>query len=249
LRVRTFAHLLFESLQVGSGVRRIREASMWSWSKKAPDVSADVRETFFGDVPLSTWAAGKDAEPWTAFAAAESALQRGDRSESARVLQSIIQRTGLESRHYLQAWNVLRQLGHAVPSEDAKHVYGVVVDVPMKSGFDTLAAYEDRSARYVNFSGAAIIWDAPDSRMDDQIRTLLSAGQRLAMLIGPWKERRPPLTPRQARISLLTPSGLHFGQGPFEAFARDLTAAPVIAAATSVMQSLIKLTDAQHGTA
>ena len=206
-----------------------------------------MRETFFGDIPLSTWAAGKDGEPWTAFAAAERALQRGDRSEATRVLRSIIQRTGLESRHYLQAWNVLRQLSHVVPSDDAKHMYGVVVDVPVKSGFDTLAAYDDRSARYVNFSGSAIIWDAPDSRLDDQVRRLLAAGQSLVMLIGPWAERRPPLTPGQARISLLTPSGLHFGQGPFDALARDPKAAPVITAATSLMQSLIQVADAKRG--
>lgn len=222
---------------------------MWPWSKKPPDATPGLRETLFGDMPLSTWAADKEGEPWTAFATAESALQRGDPSQATRVLESIIQRTGLESRHYLQAWNVLRQLGHVVPSGDAKHVCGVVVDVPVKSGFDTLAAYEDRSARYLNFSGAAVVWEAPDSRMDDQIRSLLTAGQSLAMLIGPWEGARPPLTPGQARISLLTPSGLHFGQGPFDAFARDPMAAPVIAAATSLMQSLLQVADARHGTA
>jgi hypothetical protein len=166
-----------------------------------------------------------------------------------QTLHAIIRRTGLESRHYLEAWNALRQAGVSPSADEAKHVYGVVVDVPMKSGFDTLAAYEDRSARYLNFSGAAIIWDAPDSRMDQHVRELLAAGQALAQRIGPWEDKRPPLTPRQARISLLTPSGLHFGQGPFDALTQDAMAGPVIAAAAGLMQALIQVANASRGTA
>jgi hypothetical protein len=115
------------------------------------------------------------------------------------------------------------------------------MDVPMPAGFDTLAAYEDRSARYINFSGAAIIWDAPDSRMDGEVHKLVTAGQALAHLIGPWEGQRPALAPRQGRISLLTPSGLHFGQAPFEALAQDAMAAPVISAATELIQGLMQI--------
>jgi hypothetical protein len=149
---------------------------MWPWSKTRPEPIAGLRETFFGDMPLSAWTDGKPAEPWTDFVAAERAVHRGDRSEATRILQSIVQRGGLESRHYVQAWNALRELGLPPASDEAKHVYGVVVDMPVKSGFDTLAAYEDLSARYLNFSGAAIIWDAPDSRMDDH-RTEAAGGR------------------------------------------------------------------------
>src|SRR4029077_6514239 len=184
---------------------------MWPWSKKeVPNPNSALRETLFGDVPLATWAADKPAEPWTTLSMAASHFERGDRGAAVRSLRALLGRAGLESRHYLEAWSALRQAGVSPPADEAKHVYGVVVDVPMNSGFDTLAAYEDRSARYLNFSGAAIVWDAPDSRMDDHVRKLLVAGQDLVRMIGPWEDRRPPLTPRQARISLLTPSGLHF---------------------------------------
>ena len=63
----------------------------------------------------------------------------------------------------------------------------------------------------------------------------------LAQLIGPWEGERPPLITGQARISLLTPSGLHFGQAAFETLAQDTIGAPVIAAATRLMQALIEL--------
>jgi hypothetical protein len=222
---------------------------MWRRSKKEDlNPNSSLRETLFGDLPLSMWAADKAAEPWTTFATAASCIERGDRNAAVQVLQALLGRVGLESRHYLEAWNALRQAGLSPPADESKHVYGVVVDVPMKSGFDTLAAYEDRSARYLNFSGGAIVWEAPDSRLDDHIRKLMVAGQALARMIGPWDGERPPLTPGQARISLLTPSGLHFGQAPFEALAQDAMAAPIIAAATELMQALIQVADGSNAT-
>jgi len=223
---------------------------MWPWSKKKVSLpQAGLRETFFGDMPLPAWATDNQAEPWPAFSKAVASLERGDRHSAIETLQSIVRRRGLESRHYLEAWQGLREIGVAPTAEEAKHVYGVVVDVPMTSGFDTLAAYEDRCARYINFSGAAIIWDAPDTRMDGHIQNLLTAGQALAYLIGPWEGQRPPLAAREGRISLLTPSGLHFGQGPFEALTQDAMAAPVISAATELMQGLIQVAKPSRGPA
>jgi hypothetical protein len=211
--------------------------------------NSSLRETLFGDMPLSMWVADTAGEPWTTFSTAASCLEKDDRSAAVQMLQALLGRVGLESRHYLQAWNALRQAGLSPPPDESKHVYGVVVDIPMKAGFDTLAAYEDRSVRYLNFSGSAIVWDAPDSRLDDHVRKLMIAGQALARMIGPWDGKRPPLTPGQARISLLTPSGLHFGQAPFEALAQDAMAAPIIAAATGLMQALIQVAERSNRTA
>jgi hypothetical protein len=59
--------------------------------------------------------------------------------------------------------------------------------------------------------------------------------------IGPWEEARPPAPPKgQARISMLTPSGLHFGQAPFDALAKDQLGGQVIATAMTLMHSLIE---------
>jgi hypothetical protein len=223
---------------------------MWPWSKRKESTSNySFRETLFGDMPLSTWAGAGNGEPWASFANAVASLERGDRTGGIDALRAIVLQPGLESRHYLQAWCALRELGVLPAADLAKHVYGVVVDVPVSDGLDSLAAYEDRRARYVNFSGAVIVWEAPDSRMDDYLEELLAAGRKLAKLIGPWEGTRPALPPGQARISLLTPSGLHFGQAPLAAFTQDAMAAPLLDAATRLMQSLIRLTEASRGTA
>jgi hypothetical protein len=121
---------------------------------------------------------------------------------------------GLESRQYLQAWHVLREQGVRPPAETAKHVYGAVVEVALPDGLDVLAAYADGSARYLNWSGAAIVWEAPDPRFQPHIEAVLRAGAAIAQRIGPWEDpRRGPPPTGHIRLNLLTPSGLHFGEG------------------------------------
>jgi hypothetical protein len=220
---------------------------MWPWSKKKPGAPhVGVRETFFGDMPLSKWASSASGEPWASFAKAADRQQQADRTGAIEALQSIVQRSGLESRHYLQAWASLREMGVSPAAAEAKHVYGVVVDVPVESGLDTLAGYEDGTARYINFSGAVIIWEARDLRMKDHIEKLLSSGRTLASLIGPWDGARPALAPGQARISLLTPSGLHFGQAPLAVLTQDAMAAPLLGAATELMQALVRMAESSR---
>ena len=201
-----------------------------------------ARELLFGDVPLERWA-GREAasgeEPWASFADAAARLGARDAAGARAALEGVLARRGLESRHYLEAWHALRALGVAPPPIEQKHLYGVVVDVPVTSGVDTLAAYEDRSARYLNFSGAAVVWERPDASLDPLVDALLAAGRDLVARIGTWEGERPPLPPRLARVSLLTPSGLHFGQGAFDALAADPMAAPVIGAAGALMRALV----------
>ena len=43
------------------------------------------------------------------------------------------------------------------PSDPAR-LYGVVVDMPVDDGLDTLAGYADGSCRYVNHSGKVLVW-------------------------------------------------------------------------------------------
>ena len=90
---------------------------MWPWSKKeVPNPNSALRETLFGDVPLSAWAGDNVAEPWTTFSMAASHLEGGDRGAAVSVLQALLGRVGLESRHYLEAWSALRQVGVSPPA-------------------------------------------------------------------------------------------------------------------------------------
>ena len=131
-------------------------------------------------------------------------------------------------------------MGQQPEDDEGKRLYGVVVEVGLENGLDILAAYVDGTARYFNYTGAAIIWERPDGSLDITVETLLVLGQRVANEIGPWDGDRPAAPASgDVRINLLVPSGLHFGQGKFEQLASDGMGGPLIAAATELMQALI----------
>jgi hypothetical protein len=211
--------------------------------KKKAAAPNPIRETLFGDMPLERWPRGEvssDSVPWSTFVSARSHLAAGRQSEAVACWRQVVERPGLEPRHYLQAWHFLRQHGQQSPPDVAKQVFGVVVEVAMPEGLDLLAAYTDRSARYYNYSGAGVVWEHPDASLDTSIDQLLEASTQVVARIGPWEEARPGPPPRDsARLSFLTPSGLHFGQGPTSALSRDPLGGRVLQLATDLMRALV----------
>jgi hypothetical protein len=83
------------------------------------------------------------------------------------------------------------------------------------------------------------------SSLDPAIDQLLEASRQVVAQLAPWKEARPAPPPRDhARLSFLTPSGLHFGQGPMDVLARDPLGAQVLQLASELMRALIAKTNA-----
>ncbi len=210
---------------------------------KGTSASEPARETVFGDMPLDEWPADGAASvqfPWDAFVEARARLAAGDRAAASAGWRRIIERPGLEPRHYLQAWHFLREHGEEVPADAAKDLLGVVVEVSLPHGFDLLAAYPDYSARYYNHSGAGVVWDHPDTSLNHAIDELLAPSRDVVKAIGPWQGRRPASPPvGNARLSFLTPSGLHFGEGPIKAFSDDSAAGVVFSRATTLLKGLV----------
>ncbi|RTQ47116.1 hypothetical protein EJV47_19660 [Hymenobacter gummosus] len=214
-----------------------------------PPPPAGIREVLFGDLSLDQWPRpGSDlaaTEPWNWFVAAQQAVEQHDAAAAAEALRRVLATDGLEARHYLQAWQALRELGQEPTAAEAKQVLGVVVEVGLDQGLDLVAAYADGSARYYNFSGAGVVWERPDDSLVAPIQGLLAAGQRVAEQIGPWTEPRPAAPPKgTVRINMLTPSGLHFGQASFEALWQDALGGPVLVAAQQLMEALIGKSEA-----
>ncbi len=217
---------------------------MLGWPKGgSADKSPAIRDTLFGDMPMSQWLAVPSQTLPVSFKRAKETLDGGDRHGAIEVLQNVTAHPSLESRHHLQAWHFLRELGVRVPPERAKDVLGVVVEVGVEGGLDLVAAYSDNRARYYNYSGAGVVWERPNDSLDGPIGELLQRGRVLAQAIGPWKQPRPPAPPKgEARINLLTPSGLFFGHGPIDLIGKDPLGGPTFAAAFRLMQALIGLT-------
>jgi hypothetical protein len=154
-------------------------------------------------------------------------------------LRSAAEDPGLESRLRALAFLRLRQQGLEVPK---RKLLGVVLEVGLPGGLDTLAAYPDHRARYFNHSGKLLVWEVPgaDPEVDGAIDALISAGQQVVDRIGPWdKPRRPAPGPSSLRMSFVVSDGLYFGEGPMKTLQVDPMGGPVIAHGTKLLQLLV----------
>jgi len=203
----------------------------------------DLRELLFGDVPIESWAGTSNEPPWTHFQDAEHAMARADVPAAEAALHAVLDTPELESRQYLQAWSCLRQLDRDALTARPERLFGVVLDVPLEQGYDTLAAYDDHTARYLNQAGGAIIWHADGGAMDALVDTLLTAARPLIATVSVWESARPPLTAGSARLSLLTAEGLHLTDGSFEQLTADSATGPVFTAGVALMSALIDRSD------
>ena len=225
----------------GGGLRRNRRGKDSPGGEDPPGLRAFI----FGDRPLDEWPPpGTDTnpDPWRSFDQARSAFQAGDQEQAKGVWLSIANAEGIESRQALQAWHFLRDVGVEPAPEQAKHVLGAVAEVAVAGGHDLLAAYADGSIRYLNVSGAAVVVDAPTPELQHSAAEWLRAAEELAMVIGPWEgEQLPPLPVGHSRLTVLTPSGPHFGQARHDALQADPKAAQFLRRATTVLLIVTRL--------
>jgi hypothetical protein len=213
-------------------------------ARDRPGAAGAVGQFVYGDAPLDEWVAHGDGalrEPWSSFERARQMVHAGQPDEAVKVWRQIASTEGLESRQVLQAWHFLREVGCPPPADRAKFVLGVVAEIPVEGAHDLLAAYRDGSARYLNHSGKAVVWeDRSVSQVQAAIGTWLARGQVIAGATGPWDQPSfPPLLAGHARVMVLTPGGPQFGQGPMAGLSADPVAGPFISAAFSLMQLII----------
>jgi hypothetical protein len=214
---------------------------------KPSSIHREIRNTLFGDVPLSELVRAHPkvplGEPWASFQRARDLKDTGDAAGAKQAVHKILDMPELDTRVCLQAWHTLREMGDRPPQGREKEVLGVVVEIGMPKGLDLVAAYRDHRARYFNYSGAGVLWERRDDSLDLLIDELLQAGSVVAQAIGPWTKPKPP-EPRNgdARINLLTPSGIHLGNGPIEALNQDAMGGPILSAAFGLMKRLVELT-------
>jgi hypothetical protein len=146
----------------------------------------------------------------------------GDASEEGRI-------------RYL-AFARLREAG--VPVKP-KVLLGVIVEVALNDGLDTLAAYSDGGVRYINHSGRIAVVEGVDS-FRPLVNRLFDVAAPVVARIGPWdKPRRPPPGKGNLRLSFLVSDGLYFGEGPREVLERDALAGPIFREATALLVKVV----------
>jgi len=205
-------------------------------------------DTLFGDLPLAEWARqGErlDAAPWPAFREAAAFQAGGQQAQACRLLRSLTNAPQLESRHALQAWSGLRELNCPEARTADKALLGVLIEASTEGvvqGHDILAVYADRSALYLDHTGAVTTSAGADGTLDEEIAAVLDAAAAILPQVGPWEGKRlPPPNKGNVRLDFLTPIGLCFGEGPFAAIAKDPIAEPLVKAGAVLVQRLSRL--------
>jgi len=142
-----------------------------------------------------------------------------------------------ESRLRVLAFNILRSRNNSVP---ARHILGVVVEVPLDGGLDTLAAFVDGRVRYINHSEKVVIFEATPASMTNDVEDLLRASAAVVGKIGPWdKPRRPPPIAGNVRLTFLVSDGLYFGEGPYSAIQQDPIGGPVLLTSSKLLAKIV----------
>jgi len=166
--------------------------------------------------------------PFQSIASAARLSAEGKREKAISCLRDILSLHNLETRIQLWVWSALRELGEQPEASAAWEILGVVIEAPMKNAYDTLAAYQDGSARYLNFSGSSIFWDKPD----EVIKGLYGALLRSAVPAGSRAKPRLSISlPKSGlQATLLTRSGIYVISDPPES---------VVKTAATLMRELI----------
>jgi hypothetical protein len=197
----------------------------------ADEAANGIYELLFGDNLSLYKGRGRDNTryPWiTLFS---------NNSSDAQLI-TIANDAELPTRVQLLAFNELRK---RKVSAEKSILLGVVIEVGLTNGLDVLAAYGDKTVRYINHSGKMIVSESTESSWASQVDDLLVKGRELMKHIGPWNKKRlssPPIG--NLRITLLASDGLYFGEGSIDDMSKDSLGGPVFRSATNLMQALIE---------
>ena len=174
--------------------------------------------------------------PFQTIADASHLADEGKKEDARLRLRSILSRPNLETRVQLWVWSALRELGEQPDPKSSGEVLGAVIEVPVQGAYDTLAAYQDGSARYLNFSGKAIFWDAPEATVKSLCQGFIDSTVPAASRATPRKSIALPKSGTQ--VTLLTRSGIYVILDPPQL---------IVQAASKLMAELIRRASQKKG--
>jgi hypothetical protein len=208
----------------------------------SPQNWSDYRELLFVDQSLEEMVT-RHGLPEDHFAKAYKHVKDGQPEEAKKSLRRILAEPTAEVREKLLAWRALRKLGEKLPPNLSAEIVGVVLEVPVDPWVDTLAAYSDGRARYLNGSGGVIVHEVvDDSRLNSLVKGVIEAAKPLVQK-APASDKHRPQNSEVIRVSILTYGGIHM----MEAKESDITGrhpmSPVYNAGTRLFLTLLEYSE------
>ena len=215
-------------------------------TRLAPEALATLRDLVFADQDLDEVVAlQKDspvddpASPWPRLATA-ARLQSEDEETATAELQQVLELPGLETRIQLWTWTALRGLGVEPDATSADVVQGVVIEMPVAGGVDTLAVFRDGTMRYFDHGGRAVFWDAREASSNAEVRELVRKPIAVAEEMPPGErgavpDERPEYKPGSVRVAFLAFGGNRYRDVPLDAV-NGSPLAPFVKAGTDIIR-------------
>lgn len=224
--------LMFRKLlaAVGLGVASVSEAAASPpyapYASEAPNFIYNL--LFCDDRAAFGAKPGEDPTAWQRTLFADPA--------NISAIETLASDISEEGRIRYLAFSRLRELGKVVPP---KTLLGVIVEVPLAGGLDTLAAFSEGGVRYINQSGKLVVIEGISSFVP-MVEVLFAHSEVVVARIGPWvKPRLSPPKQDNVRLTFLVSDGLYFGEGPMAVMQRDAMAGPIIQQATRLLQAVV----------
>jgi hypothetical protein len=174
--------------------------------------SDDYKNLLFVDQTLEELVTRHNA-PADSFAKAYQHVKDGKSNDAKKSLRQILVDPEAEVREKLWVWGALRQLGEKPPPNVADEVQGVVMEVPVDYWIDTLAAYADGRARYLNPKGGLIVWEAmEENRLSTLAKDLIKSAKPLVKK-APIHAKHKPARDGVIRVTILTYGGIRILEG------------------------------------
>lgn len=188
-------------------------------------------------------------QTWKMLRQAQVLIDQEKGEQAIELLEKILLVPRLETRIQLWTWNALRSLDRHPPEDVAMAVQGVIFEIPVEDGLDTLAIYVDGNVRYVDHMGKVVIWD----RGVDEVAAL-SMG--LIGLVSPLNstlvltDQNPMPTSDRIYVTTLSFTGTRYGGARLEELKNKRHQfAPMFAAAMEMMRVLRSSSNRQKAVA
>lgn len=151
-------------------------------------------------------------------------------------LEALASDPSAEGRVRFLAYSRLREQGKIV---QPKILLGVIIEVPLSGGLDTLAAFSEGGVRYINQSGKLVVIEGAEGFLP-VVKKLFSVSEPVVSQIGPWaKPRLAPPKQGNVRLTFLVSDGLYFGEGPMSIMQSEAMAGPIINNAAELLQAVV----------
>ncbi len=182
---------------------------------------------FCDDLELARREPGPLSGPWR--------LLMGPPPRSS-ALQTIAAASNADSRARALAASLLRARGASIVR---LCTLGVVVEVALPQGLESLAAYADGAVRYIDATGDAAVFDSGPDEARKLAREMVAHGETFAQRREAWLQPRlPPPRGGELRVSVLVTDGPRFVDGSFASLQTDSDVAAIVGRATRLLRRL-----------